>query len=116
MSNAKLKRRKAAGWNTGSAKDFLQLSDEEAMLVELKLSLTDAVRQSRQKHGQSQIDLAQRTLFCIAQAVFLHQAFQVGAKALDHGQIAAHIKHQPVGWQRLVGIHQTHANFLFFAL
>ena len=60
MSNAKLKRLKAAGWNTGSAKDFLQLSDEEAMLVELKLSLTDAVRQSRQKHGLSQIDLAQR--------------------------------------------------------
>ena len=60
MSNANLKRLKAAGWNTGSAKDFLQLSDEEAMLVELKLSLTDAVRQSRQKHGLSQIDLAQR--------------------------------------------------------
>ena len=36
------------------------MSDEEAMLVELKLSLTDAVRQSRQKRGLSQIDLSQR--------------------------------------------------------
>ena len=26
MSNAKLKRLKAAGWTTGGAKDFLQLS------------------------------------------------------------------------------------------
>lgn len=60
MSTAKLKRLQSAGWKTGSAKDFLQLSDEQAMLVELKLSLTDAVRQSRQKRGLSQIDLAQR--------------------------------------------------------
>jgi ribosome-binding protein aMBF1 (putative translation factor) len=60
MSAAKLKRLQCAGWKSGSAKDFLQLSDEEAMLVELKLALTDAVRQSRQKRGLSQIDLAQR--------------------------------------------------------
>ncbi len=60
MVSAKLKKPQAAGWKTGSAKDFLQLNDEEAMLMELKLSLTDAVRQSRQKRGVSQIDLAQR--------------------------------------------------------
>ena len=60
MSTAKLKRLQSAGWKSGSAKDFLQLSDEEAMLVELKLALTDAVRLSRQKRGLSQIDLAQR--------------------------------------------------------
>lgn len=60
MSNAKLKRLQSAGWKTSGAKNFLQLSDAEAMLVELKLSLTDAVRQSRQKRGLSQIDLAQR--------------------------------------------------------
>lgn len=60
MSAPKLKRLKSAGWKIDSTKDFLQLSDEEAMLVELKLSLTDAVRQSRQKRGLTQIDLAQR--------------------------------------------------------
>ena len=60
ISTATLKRLQSAGWKTGSAKNFLQLSDEEAMLVEPKLSLTDAVRQSRQKRGLSQIDLAQR--------------------------------------------------------
>ena len=57
---AKLKRLRAAGWKAGGAKEFLQLSDEEAMLVEFKVSLIDAVRQSRQKRGLSQIDLAQR--------------------------------------------------------
>jgi ribosome-binding protein aMBF1 (putative translation factor) len=60
MGTAKLKRLQAAGWKTGSASEFLGLSDEEAMLVDLKLSLVDAVRQSRQKRGLSQIDLAQR--------------------------------------------------------
>ena len=60
MNPAKLKRLHAAGWKTGSVKEFLQLSDEEAMLVELRLSLADAVKASRQKRGLSQIGLAQR--------------------------------------------------------
>ena len=51
MSTAKLKRLQSAGRKTGSAKDLLKLGVEEAMLVELKLSLTDAIRQSRQKRG-----------------------------------------------------------------
>jgi ribosome-binding protein aMBF1 (putative translation factor) len=60
MSTAKLKRLQSAGWKSGSSKDFLRLSNEDAMLVELKVSLTVAVRQSRQKRGLSQIDLARR--------------------------------------------------------
>jgi len=60
MSTTKLKRLQSAGWKIGSARDFLQLSDSEAMLVELKLALADAVMQSRQKRGLSQLDLAQR--------------------------------------------------------
>lgn len=60
MSAGKLKRLRAAGWKVGSAKEFLQLSDEEALLVELKLSLISAIKQSRLKRGLSQVDLAQR--------------------------------------------------------
>lgn len=60
MNAAKLKRLRAAGWKIGSTKDFLKLSDEEAMLVELKLSLADALKQARQKRRLSQVDLAQR--------------------------------------------------------
>jgi len=59
-SNQKLKKLRAAGWKVGNAKAFLELSDEEAKLVELKLSLVDAVKQARQKRGLSQVDLAQR--------------------------------------------------------
>ena len=60
MKTAKLERLQAADWKVGSAQDFLQLSDEEAQLVALKLALISAVKKSRLKRKLSQIDLAQR--------------------------------------------------------
>ena len=60
MKTDKLARLQAAGWKVGSAEDLLQLSDEEARLVALKLSLISAVKKSRIKRKLSQIDLAQR--------------------------------------------------------
>ena len=44
MKTDKLARLQAIGWKVGSAEDFLQLSDEEARLVALKLSLISAVK------------------------------------------------------------------------
>jgi ribosome-binding protein aMBF1 (putative translation factor) len=61
MANStKLKRLKAAGWKVGTTKDFLGLSDQEATLVEVKLSLIEVLKKSRQKSRLSQTDLAQR--------------------------------------------------------
>ena len=60
MKTDKLKRLHADGWKVGSAEDFLQLNDEEARLIALKLSLISAVKKSRIKRKLSQIDLAQR--------------------------------------------------------
>jgi ribosome-binding protein aMBF1 (putative translation factor) len=60
MNSAKLKKLQAAGWRVGSDKDFLKLSDEKAMLVELKVSLAGALRQARAKQGLSQVELARR--------------------------------------------------------
>jgi Mg-chelatase subunit ChlD len=60
MSSAKLKRLKAAGWKVGTAREFLGLRSQEAALVEVKLSLIDALKKSRQKRRISQVDLAQR--------------------------------------------------------
>jgi ribosome-binding protein aMBF1 (putative translation factor) len=60
MKAGKLKRLRAAGWKAGSAQDFLELTDQEAALVELKLALVTAVREARRKHGLSQTELAQR--------------------------------------------------------
>ncbi len=60
MKTDKLARLQATGWKVGNAEGFLQLSDEEARLVALKLSLISAVKESRLKRKLSQIDLAQR--------------------------------------------------------
>ena len=60
MKPETVERLRADGWKVGSAASFLQLSDEERRLVDLKLSLSCAVRHSRAKRKLSQSDLAGR--------------------------------------------------------
>jgi len=60
MKIDKLERLQAGGWKVGNTEDFLQLDEEEARLVALKLSLINAVKKSRIKRKLSQVDLAQR--------------------------------------------------------
>jgi hypothetical protein len=42
----------------GSATDFLQLSPEEASLIELKLALATGVRELRERNGLTQTEVA----------------------------------------------------------
>src|SRR5512132_1919402 len=58
MRKDKRIRLEAKGWQCGTAKDFLNLSEEESAYIELKIRLSDAVRQRRQDKGLSQVDLA----------------------------------------------------------
>jgi ribosome-binding protein aMBF1 (putative translation factor) len=60
MKSERVDRLKAAGWKFGDAAEFLQLTEDERRLVEIRVSLTGAVRKSRAKHKLSQIELAQR--------------------------------------------------------
>ena len=60
MKAARVKRLNSAGWKVGSAKDFLGASEQEAALVEVKLWLMSALRESRRKRGISQVELAKR--------------------------------------------------------
>lgn len=50
----------AAGFRVGDAADFLQLSPEERGLVELRLAVSRAVRQLRQKQQLTQQQLASK--------------------------------------------------------
>jgi DNA-binding XRE family transcriptional regulator len=61
MDAKKRKRLAAAGWKIGTAADFLELSAEEAALVETRLAVSRALRTRRQKLGVTQAALA-RTL------------------------------------------------------
>ena len=49
-----------AGWAVGSVQDFLGLSDADAALIELKLTLSRHLRDRRQECGLSQVELARR--------------------------------------------------------
>ena len=46
------------GWKVGSTTDFLGLSEEEAAYIELKLSLSDSLKEARVREKLTQVDLA----------------------------------------------------------
>jgi ParB-like chromosome segregation protein Spo0J len=60
MDKAKRDSLRAAGWRSGDAADFLELSPEEAAFVELKLALGDYLRRLRSEHAWTQSEVAQR--------------------------------------------------------
>ena len=60
MKTSKRKKLEAAGWKVGSAAEFLELSDAEDMLVNMKLALAANVKSMRQRQNLTQQELAQR--------------------------------------------------------
>ncbi len=60
MDKAKRKRLEARGWRVGTASDFLELSAEEAALVEMKVRLGQALRARRGARGLSRVALGKR--------------------------------------------------------
>jgi DNA-binding XRE family transcriptional regulator len=50
----------AAGFRFGDAADFLELSEEECNIIELRLTVSRAVRSLREKAGVTQQQLAQK--------------------------------------------------------
>ena len=60
MNPTRRKRLEAAGWRVGSAADFLGLSPEETLYLQIKLVLADAVKARREKLGLTQAEVALR--------------------------------------------------------
>ena len=58
MDDRKRKRLEAKGWKVGSAKDVLQLSEEEEAYIELRLKLAEGLKARRADKGLTQIQLA----------------------------------------------------------
>lgn len=54
MKQSKRKRLEAAGWQAGSAADFVGLNDEEAAYVELRVRLSGALKSRRLSSRLSQ--------------------------------------------------------------
>jgi DNA-binding XRE family transcriptional regulator len=58
MRHAKRKKLEDKGWKTGSAGEFLNLSDAECAVIDLKLSLARALKERRLKKRVTQAELA----------------------------------------------------------
>src|SRR5262245_35942307 len=58
MDKEKKTRLEARGWRVGSAEEFLDLTPEEAAYIDLRLKLSDAVREYRKKKRLTQAQLA----------------------------------------------------------
>ena len=59
MDKEKKERLEAKGWKVGSAEELLGLTPEEAAYVELRLKLSEAVRQLRKERHLTQVQLAE---------------------------------------------------------
>ena len=60
MNKEKRERLEAQGWKVGSTDEFLNLSSEETAYIELRLRLSEAVRELRGKRQLTQAQLAKR--------------------------------------------------------
>ena len=60
MDAGKRKRLDAAGWQVGSAAEFLNLSPEDAALVETRVAVSTALRARRERVGLTQAALAKK--------------------------------------------------------
>ena len=60
MEKTKRNKLERRGWRVGGVAEFLELSDAEAALIELKLALGNALRQRRLAKGMTQGELAKQ--------------------------------------------------------
>jgi predicted XRE-type DNA-binding protein len=58
MNDSKKAKLERAGWKVGDAAEYLELSPEEALFIEVKLALAAGVRRMREKRGLTQAELA----------------------------------------------------------
>lgn len=58
MQQAKRKKLEARGWKIGTATDFLGLSPEEETFIEMKISLSQRLKEMRKRKHMSQVDFA----------------------------------------------------------
>jgi predicted XRE-type DNA-binding protein len=60
VNESKKNRLAAAGWRSGDATDFVELSEEETAFIELKLALADCLRDLRTRNSWTQAQVAGR--------------------------------------------------------
>lgn len=86
MEQAKKERLEAKGWKVGTVSDFLELTPEEAILIEIKLALRQNLKERYQEIETKNTD----TLASIESLI--QEMLAIGATPQDIGQIIAGVK------------------------
>ena len=58
MKQTKCKKLEAKGWKVGTAADFLELTPEEETFIEMKMSLSQSLKEMRKRKRMSQVAFA----------------------------------------------------------
>lgn len=58
MEKNRIRNLEEKGWKIGGIEDFLELSEEELAYIELKVELSEMVKDIRQKKGLTQVNAA----------------------------------------------------------
>lgn len=107
MKHSKRVRLAAHGWTVGSVQDFLNLSDAEASIVELRLALSRNLKAWRTKRGWSQVQLARQLKSSqsriakmeagdasVSVDLLFRSLFVVGAKPRDLAKTIGQLQHR----------------------
>ncbi len=106
MDQTKRERLKSKGWKIGTVSDFLELTPEEVILIEIKLALSQSLKERQQKlmtqtelaskisSSQHQIAKAENGDASVSIELLIRAMLATGATAQDIGQVIA-----DVGWK-----------------
>lgn len=103
MDRAKRERLESKGWKIGTVTDFLELTPEETVFVEIKLALSRSLKQRRQKlmtqtelaskigSSQPRIAKAENGDATVSIELLIRAMLATGATPQDIGQVIASV-------------------------
>lgn len=103
MDEAKRKRLEEKGWQVGTVSDFLELTPEETVLIEIKLALCRNLKERRQKSmtqtelaeklhsSQPRIALAENGDASVSIELLIRAMLATGATPQEIGQVIAQV-------------------------
>ncbi len=104
MDQAKRERLESKGWKVGTVSDFLELTPEEAIFVEIKLALSQSLKERRRKlmtqtelaskisSSQPRIAKAENGDASVSIELLIRAMLATGATPQDIGQVIAAIR------------------------
>ena len=104
MDESKKRRLESQGWKVGTVKDFLELTPEEATLIEIRLALSKNLKARRQKlmtqkelatklqSSQPRIAKAENGDNSVSIELLIRAMLATGASPQEIGQVIAQVK------------------------